>query len=127
MLDVISITQTEHLAKLREISEKENVHEQIEHLVKAIDAKKSNILKLQAANQQLQDRAHEYTLTSAMADSRTAYAISLYSKISNITWNYAADNSHLAGCKSLFSRLLLVLTSPSSPLTYTHSCDRYWQ
>lgn len=36
-----------------------------------------------------------------MADSRTAYAISLYSKISNINWDYQAPPGHLVGCKYL--------------------------
>ncbi len=83
------------------MSEKENIHQQIDHILHTMEQKKANVTKLQSSSQQLQDRAHEFTMTSAMADSRTAYAITLYSKISNITWNYAAGDNHLAGCKCL--------------------------
>lgn len=46
----------------------------------------------------LHEKGAEYTLSSQIADSRTAYALSLYAKISNITWNYDAAPGRIAGC-----------------------------
>lgn len=47
----------------------------------------------------LREKGAEYTLSSQIADSRTAYALSLYAKISNITWDYQATPGKIAGCK----------------------------
>ena len=47
----------------------------------------------------LHEKGAEYNLSSQIADSRTAYALSLYAKISNITWNYDAAPGRIAGCK----------------------------
>ena len=55
----------------------------------------------------LKDRAAEFSMSTDMADSRTAYAISLYAKISNITWDYSINNGKLGGCK--FISILCVL------------------
>ena len=48
----------------------------------------------------LREKGAEYTLSSQIADSRTAYALSLYAKISNITWDYEAPSGKIAGCES---------------------------
>ena len=44
---------------------------------------------------------------ASLADKRAEYALSLYNKITNITWNYD-NNNQLAGCKYyiLFSFML---------------------
>ncbi len=95
-------TPEEHAAKLREIVEKDNYQESIRQLIQAIAEKKAAIAKQASMGQVLEERMKEYSINSAMADSRTAYAISLYSKISNITWNYNAPQGHLAGCEWIF-------------------------
>jgi uncharacterized coiled-coil protein SlyX len=89
----------EHAARLREITDKDNYQETIHQLIQAIAEKKALIAKQSTMGQVLEERMQEYSLNSTMADSRTAYAISLYTKISNITWNYNAPHGHLAGCK----------------------------
>ena len=53
----------------------------------------------------LREKGAEYNLSSQISDSRTAYALSLYAKISNITWDYEAPPGRIAGCK-YFERLL---------------------
>ena len=47
----------------------------------------------------LKEREKEFQISNDIADSRTAYALSLYSKISNITWDYKVQSGRLAGCK----------------------------
>jgi hypothetical protein len=50
----------------------------------------------------LREKGSEYTLSSQISDSRTAYALSLYAKISNITWDYEAPSGKIAGCEYVF-------------------------
>jgi hypothetical protein len=91
--------------------EKENCSKQMEELSKAIEVKKLQIDKLQTLNNNLQESAQEYSLNNCIADSRTAYAISLYSKISNISWDYKASNieeGKLVGCKQYNLSLILL-------------------
>ena len=55
----------------------------------------------------LKERADDFVVNSQLADSRTAYAISLYSEISNISWNYRAPHGILAGCKCVLVSLIV--------------------
>eukprot|EP00981_Chlorochromonas_danica_P013132 scaffold5903_cov165-Ochromonas_danica.AAC.7 len=96
-VEITAPTQTEHAATLRKLSDKENIVAQSEQLKQTLQQKKEKIAKAQNNTAALLERANEYTLSATMADSRTAYAISLYSKISNITWNYNAPPNHLSG------------------------------
>ena len=84
---------------MKKLSEKENLQSQMDSLLKDIDTKRTQIMKLTDTCLSLQERTQEFKLNSTITDSRTAYAISLYSKISNITWNYQAPANHLSGCK----------------------------
>ena len=75
--------------------------------------KKLQISKIQAINTSLQERSQEYHVGGTMVDSRTAYALSLYSKISNISFDYQESDlseGKLVGCKMMigFSSTLLV-------------------
>ena len=66
-----------------------------------MDEKKMNILQIQNATAALMNQCKEMTsqgLQNLPVDSRAMYAISLYSKISNITWDYS-DDKILSGCK----------------------------
>lgn len=90
--------KTEHQALLAKLSAKDGINQQLDAISKQIDTKKNNIRKLTTTALSLKERSSEFTLSSDMADSRTAYAISLYAKISNITWDYSAPNGKLAGC-----------------------------
>ena len=80
---------------------KENIGAQIEQLHQIIDSKRENITKMASQAIVLQERSGECSAGSQSADSRTAYALSLYAKISNITWDYKAPQGVLAGSKSI--------------------------
>lgn len=94
-----NVIQAEHQALLKKMSNKENLTQQNEATAKLIDVKKQNIMKMTNTGLSLKERANEFIVSSDMADSRTAYAISLYAKISNITWDYKAPQGKLQGCK----------------------------
>jgi hypothetical protein len=100
--EILAPPQSVHEIRLRKAVEKENCNRQIEELSKTIEVKKLQIEKIQNLNNALQESTREYNLNNSIADSRTAYAISLYSKISNITWDYKSSNleeGKLVGCK----------------------------
>jgi hypothetical protein len=78
---------------LKQLSDKENYSSQIEELSRNLELKKTQISQLSQMNNSLIERTQEFSLSNHISDSRTAYALSLYSKISNITWNYDASNS----------------------------------
>jgi hypothetical protein len=40
----------------------------------------------------------EFAAQTQHEDAKTAYALSLYSKISNITWDYSAPIGYMSGC-----------------------------
>jgi hypothetical protein len=82
------------------MTEKENVYTQCENIRQMTDAKRELISKMAAQALSIREKAAEYTVSSQIADSRTAYALSLYAKISNITWDYSAPSGKLAGCKT---------------------------
>jgi hypothetical protein len=84
---------------LKKISNKENVAVQIDSLLSDIDSKKQHIAKMASTALGLRERANEFTISNEMADSRTAYAISLYNKISGITWDHKTEVGVLKGCK----------------------------
>lgn len=71
----------------------------MDQIQKAIETKKMSIAKLTELQKGLREKNDEFTLNTSIQDSRTAYAISLYSKISNITWDYKAPQGHLIGSK----------------------------
>lgn len=97
-LEIKAPTQSEHAAALLKASNKENQTLQNEAIARNIDMKRQNIAKMSATILSLKERANEFSSSTKMADSRTAYAISLYAKISNITWDYKAPPGKLSGC-----------------------------
>eukprot|EP01038_Epipyxis_sp_PR26KG_P011949 gene11949-15994_t len=96
--DIAPISQAEHAAKLKALANKENYENQILSLSENIETKHSNISKIENTINSLKERANDFVVNSQMTDSRTAYAISLYSEISSITWNYKATPGKLSGC-----------------------------
>ena len=83
---------------LKKIAEKKGINSlQIDSILKSIDAKKTSIDTLKRTSTSLQERNKDFHISSGMMDSRTAYAISLYAKISNITWDYNTEMDHLTG------------------------------
>mmetsp|Transcript_25198 Transcript_25198/g.27503 ORF Transcript_25198/g.27503 Transcript_25198/m.27503 type:complete len:207 (+) Transcript_25198:43-663(+) len=90
--EIVAPTNAQHVAAIKKLSEKENYSNQIQDLTQIIEMKKLQINKIQAMNGSLQDRTKEYTVGNTMVDSRTAYALSLYSKISNLSFDYQESN-----------------------------------
>eukprot|EP01035_Chromulina_nebulosa_P027708 gene27708-36468_t len=92
-------SMADHAAALKKVSNKENLNSQMDSLLHAIDEKKQRIDALHNSHaslmQQLQD-ARSGQHQSAAVDSRTVYALSLYSKISNITWEYGSSPETLS-------------------------------
>ena len=64
-------------------------------------SKCEEISKIAEQTVALKEQTEEIALSDSMAESRTSYALTLYSKISNISWDYAAmeNKDLLAGCK----------------------------
>eukprot|EP00607_Mallomonas_marina_P005137 CAMPEP_0182429294 /NCGR_PEP_ID=MMETSP1167-20130531/25663_1 /TAXON_ID=2988 /ORGANISM="Mallomonas Sp, Strain CCMP3275" /LENGTH=172 /DNA_ID=CAMNT_0024612729 /DNA_START=171 /DNA_END=689 /DNA_ORIENTATION=+ len=69
----------------------------IDDLCAVIENKNKNIIRLQT--EIIACSKEEITLPPVLQqeDSRTTYALSLYSKISNISWNYTESNGILEG------------------------------
>jgi hypothetical protein len=85
--------------------EKENANLQYESLREVIDSKHERIKEL--AKSRVEAGAGAAPVADSMGDSRTAYALSLFSKISNITWNYE-DPESISGCEYSCSPLQLL-------------------
>lgn len=88
--------------KLRLVSELNDLHDSIEKKSEYLVKLQSDILNQCQLNSSLEKRP-------PIMDSRTTYALSLYGKITNISWDYQATPGHLAGyigndmTKQLFS------------------------
>ena len=65
-----------------------------------------NISKITKQISVLNERSAECSAGSQLADSRTAYALSQYAKISNITWDYKAAQGKLSG--SIFLSTIII-------------------
>lgn len=92
--------QDDHTLKLDKlIINKEAAGNNVNSIRENTDNKRENISKMAEQALVLREKGAEYTLSSQINDSRTAYALSLYSKISNITWDYDAPPGKIAGCK----------------------------
>lgn len=79
------------------VNEKENIDGQIEKLHQQMDMRRESIATLALNSLNYRNKANDFAATIAKQDTRTAYALSLYTKISNITWDYSATNGKLAG------------------------------
>ena len=93
-------TNASSLSRDISVHDKENAYYDIELLKRAVDQKKVSIATLSAEIQELEKQRAEIDADANIRESRTSYAISLYSKISNIAWDYTAPAGHLAGCIS---------------------------
>ncbi len=96
--EILAPTELVHAANLEKYrDEKENVAKQVENLRNALDGKREKISDVAQKTLSTMEKCSETQLSSQMADSRTAYALSLYTKISNITWDYNAKSGTIAG------------------------------
>ena len=97
--EVMAPTEAIHASHLEKfIRDKENVSSQLDSLRDMLDSKREAISKLAKNALNLKEKASELETSGNLCDSRTAYALSLYAKISNITWDYNAPSGKLAGC-----------------------------
>jgi len=88
--EIIAPSASAHTASLEKyITDKENVNAQIETTRNIIDNKRESIARMATQSLTLKEKTCEFEGPSSdLSDSRTAYALSLYAKISNIAWNY---------------------------------------
>ena len=77
--------------------EKENVSKQIETLRQQIDMKRETVFNLASSSLTLKEKMATMSSNSQLSDARTAYALTLYGKISNITWDYTTPRGKLGG------------------------------
>ena len=88
-----------HATTLQQLhKEKENVLTSIENTKAIILAKQDSITKIHNKAQILHEKGEEFSRQNQSEDTKTTYALSLYSKISNISWDYDSPNGHLTGC-----------------------------
>ena len=78
--------------------EKENLLTSSNKSSKLIDTELEAISKLVSKSLQIQQNTNQIPDDEHL-ESRTSYALSLYSRISNISWDYSASPGHLAGSK----------------------------
>jgi hypothetical protein len=96
--DILAPTEVAHASQLEKFRvDKENVAGQVEQVRGEMDTKREKIAELAQQGLELVGKCSQTTAASQMADSRTAYALSLYAKISNISWDYKAPNGKIAG------------------------------
>jgi archaellum component FlaC len=81
---------------------KDEIQNHLNSLRDQIDAKRDSISNIMANITALKQQVADCNASLQLQDSRTAYAISLYSKISHITWNYKGASGRLCGRKLNF-------------------------
>ena len=81
------------------------MNRQYESLRQVIDSKHERIKDLAKSRAENTAGQPENAAAASMSESRTAYALSLYSKISNITWNND-DSENITGCKSIWRTIV---------------------
>lgn len=90
------------------LNEKENANRQYESLRELIDTQHERIKDLAKSRLENSNAQTGGTWNESISDSRTAYALSLYGKITNITWNYE-DSEKISGCKTSVEICLILL------------------
>eukprot|EP00602_Paraphysomonas_sp_CaronLab_P007758 CAMPEP_0185028428 /NCGR_PEP_ID=MMETSP1103-20130426/14134_1 /TAXON_ID=36769 /ORGANISM="Paraphysomonas bandaiensis, Strain Caron Lab Isolate" /LENGTH=198 /DNA_ID=CAMNT_0027562847 /DNA_START=90 /DNA_END=686 /DNA_ORIENTATION=- len=97
--EILAPAANVHSKKIEKLQvEKENLLQTESQVSNAVNSKTEEISKLASKAVELQEKTKECTLDEHMTESRTSYALSLYSKVSNISWDYDAAPGHLAGC-----------------------------
>ena len=96
--EIMAPTEVAHAVYLEKFrDEKENASRQVDSLRKKMDEKREKIASLAQQTLSMMGKCKEAGVDTEMANSRTAYALSLYAKISNIAWDYKAPAGKLAG------------------------------
>lgn len=98
-LEISAPTPTQHNSILEKyVADKEKVSNEIEQLRNELDKKRERISKTAMNALNYKEKAEEYNTNVMKSDTRTAYALSLYTKITNISWDYDNTiNGKLAG------------------------------
>jgi hypothetical protein len=94
--------QVAHASNLEKLSaDKENLSLAVNEEQRIVSEKTQDITRIAQDTLALKEETTHIALTERMTESRTSYALSLYSKISNISWDYTATASgdRLAGCE----------------------------
>ena len=115
------------------IIEKENLVTSINDYHNTIDAMVSEISSIAESALGLQEQMADLELDESLMQSRKSHALSLYSKVSNISWDYTAPPGVLAGgmvlaaltCLPLLHNVqlwicILMISLISSLLIYIH-------
>ena len=81
--------------------DKENLAADMNKDIQNKTKKVEEISKLAQETLSLKEQIDDLSLSDAMSESRTSYVLSLYSKISNISWDYDESSSGkcIAGCE----------------------------
>ena len=112
---VCVVMQVAHASNLEKLSaDKENLSLAVNEEQRIVSEKTQDITRIAQDTLALKEETTHIALTERMTESRTSYALSLYSKISNISWDYTATASgdRLAGCE-------YAITYPHT-LTHSH-------
>ena len=96
--EIMAPSEIAHAIEIEKVrTDKENAAEQVQNLQNSLDTKRDKISDFAEQALKLMKQCAETNTNSQLADSRTAYALSLYAKISNISWDYKAPSGKLAG------------------------------
>ncbi len=71
--------------------------QEISHYQAELEMSADQIRQMADESSRVKEKIAEYEEECAQQDNRTAYAVSLYSKISNINWDYSHPPGILAG------------------------------
>ena len=97
--DVLAPSETAHSKQLEQIMhEKENVSKQYESLREVVDSKRERVKEL--ARRRIETTTMPpppQVAVDPTAESKAAYTLSLYAKISNISWNLSDSNEVISG------------------------------
>jgi hypothetical protein len=80
------------------IEEKENASGQFNSLRNTLKEKQANVDALKSQLQKVEASIIQLKEENTSAEKRAEYSLSLYNKVTNITWSEDASD-HVAGCK----------------------------
>ena len=81
------------------LNEKENINTQLEKLRGDINKKREATMNIAAECLQVKQQVVECSEKNTVSETRTSYALSLYKKISGISWDYVDSPVKLSGGK----------------------------
>jgi hypothetical protein len=95
------------------VTDKENISHQIDNLRDEIERKRELSLNVASDCQLVKSKIAEIGEQNSLSETRSAYALSLYNKISGITWDGGEVSGVLMGCKDeiniLFNLVIIMI------------------